>query len=136
MTEAELLADAATDVSPIAGTGLFATAPIPAGTVVARLATAPGTVSDLGRINHSCDPNLGWADERTLVAMRDIGVGAELTTDYALTLDAPGALVWCHCGTYRCRQVVEGEDWQIPQLQQRYAGWWAPRLAERISAHS
>lgn len=136
MTGIDLVAATAVDASPIAGKGLFAVSAIPAGTVVATFADEPNDVSDLGPVNHSCDPNLGWHDQRTLVAMRDIGAGAELTTDYALALDRPGALVWCHCNTYRCRQVIEGEDWQIPQLQQRYAGWWAPRLAERISAQS
>lgn len=136
MTGIDVVADTTVEVSPIAGKGLFAAAAIPEGAVVARLTAPPADVADLGPVNHSCDPNLGWRDERTLVAMRDVGAGAELTTDYALALDRPGALVWCHCGTYRCRQVVEGEDWQIPQLQERYAGWWTPRLAERISAQS
>ena len=120
--------------SPIAGKGLFATAPIALGSAVARWQEPPTLVSGFGRINHSCDPNLGWADDRTLVAMRDIPVGTELVTDYALAIDAPSALLWCHCDTYRCRQVVEGDDWRIPQLQQRYAGYWTPVIAKRIAA--
>jgi hypothetical protein len=42
----------------------------------------------------------------------------------------------CHCETYRCRQVIEGTDWQIPQLQKRYAGMCAPdvqRLIDRVT---
>jgi hypothetical protein len=42
----------------------------------------------------------------------------------------------CHCETYRCRQVIEGTDWQIPQLQRRYAGWFAPVVQQRIDAAS
>jgi hypothetical protein len=120
--------------SPIAGMGLFATVPLPSGAVLLRFDAPPHTPADFSPVNHSCEPNLGWVDERTLVALRDIDRGAELTTDYALALDTGGALVWCHCGTYRCRQVVEGDDWRIPQLQQRYAGAWAPHVAERIEA--
>ena len=35
-------------------------------------------------INHSCEPNVGFAGNTVLVAMRDISPGEELTTDYAL----------------------------------------------------
>ena len=35
-------------------------------------------------INHSCEPNVGFAGDIVLVAMRDISPGEELTTDYAL----------------------------------------------------
>src|SRR5919108_5525544 len=34
-------------------------------------------------INHSCEPNVGFAGNIVLVAMRDIPEGEELTTDYA-----------------------------------------------------
>lgn len=120
--------------SPIAGRGLFATVAVPRSSVVATFAAPPTSVADFGRINHSCDPVLGWADDHTLVAVHDVEAGSELTTDYALALDSPEPLVWCRCDTYRCRQVIEGDDWRIPQLQQRYAGLWAPRIAERIAA--
>ncbi len=38
----------------------------------------------------------------------------------------------CHCETYRCRQMVTGDDWRIPQLQQRYAGSWVPLIQRLI----
>jgi hypothetical protein len=115
--------------SPIAGIGLFTAQPIPAGTTV--LTCAP---VDFGGLNHSCDPNLGWADDATLTAVRDIAAGEELTVDYATAITDPAFVLYCHCGTYRCRQVIEGTDWQIPQLQTRYAGRWAPRVQRRIDA--
>jgi hypothetical protein len=82
--------------------------------------------------NHSCEPNLGWSDQVTLVAMRDIAADEELTTDYATSTGAADFVMMCHCETYRCRQVIEGTDWQIPQLQQRYDGFWTPALQRRI----
>ena len=88
----------------------------------------------MGPVNHSCDPTLGWVDERTLVALRDVDAGTELTCDYATAVDDPQLLLRCHCDTYRCRQLIEGADWQIPQLQTRYAGHWTPRLQQRIDA--
>jgi SET domain-containing protein len=35
-------------------------------------------------LNHSCEPNVGFAGNIVLVAMRDISPGEELTTDYVL----------------------------------------------------
>lgn len=114
--------------SDIAGSGTFADTALRAGDIAVRLGTDVATVDDLGTLNHSCDPNLGWADARTLVTRRDVAAGEELTLDYATVIADDGYVLWCHCETYRCRQVVEGTDHRIPQLQQRYAGHWAPRV--------
>jgi SET domain-containing protein len=118
-------ADAAAELRPsrIAGRGLFAVRAIPAGEAVDV---------DVDALNHSCDPELGWSATGALVAMRDVPPGAELTTDYALHVDDPDFVMVCHCETYRCRQMIEGTDWQIPQLQKRYAGFWAPAVQRRI----
>ncbi|HZC71958.1 MAG TPA: SET domain-containing protein [Jatrophihabitans sp.] len=111
--------------SPIAGRGLFTTAAIDAGAVVLEQ-------RGVGTLNHSCDPNLGWRSDDSLVALRDINAGDELTIDYATTVANPDFVMMCHCETYRCRQVIEGTDWQIPQLQKRYAGCWAPPVQRLI----
>ena len=121
-----------TGLSLIAGTGLRAVGAIAAGEPVARFAAAPQAVADLGPINHSCEPTLAWTDEHTLSAIRDVAAGEELTLDYATVVDDPVWVLWCHCETYRCRQVIEGTDWQIPQLQKRYAGHWHPAVQIRI----
>ncbi len=123
-----------TGLSLIAGTGLLATARIAAGELVVHFAATPKTVADLGPVNHSCEPTLAWTDERTLTALRDVEPGQELTLDYATVIDDPAWVLWCHCETYRCRQVIEGTDWQIPQLQKRYAGQWSPAVQIRIDA--
>ena len=117
--------------SAIAGRGLFATEQLPAGTVVLTIepGVRPGLRVDAlgtGFPNHSCDPNVGWLDERTLATMTEVAAGEELVTDYAMCLDDPTWFLRCHCPSYRCRQMVEGTDWRIPQLQRRYAGWLAP----------
>ena len=126
--------DVATRWSLIAGRGSFATAPIAAGTQVACFRIPPTAVAHLLRFNHSCEPNLRWSDEHALVAARDVASGDELTLDYATAVVDPGLALFCHCETYRCRQVIEGTDWQIPQLQTRYAGWFAPAVQARIDA--
>jgi hypothetical protein len=113
--------------SRIAGRGLLAGEPIAVGAVVLEQV-------GIGTLNHSCDPNLGWVDHTTLVAIRDVAAGEELTIDYATVIADTAFLLVCHCETYRCRQVIEGTDWQIPQLQQRYAGRFAPSVQRRIDA--
>lgn len=111
--------------SRVAGRGLFAAEPVAAGTVVLHQ-------DGIGALNHSCDPNLGWASDATLVAVRDLAEGDELTIDYATRITDPDFVMMCHCETYRCRQVIEGTDWRIPQLQKRYAGMWAPDVQRLI----
>ena len=117
--------------SDIAGRGTFATEDLPAGTTVLRLPEDEGEdVDALGATfpNHACDPNLGWDESGALVTMTDVAAGAELVTDYAMAIARADWFLRCHCPSYRCRQMVEGSDWQIPVLQQRYAGWWAPAV--------
>ncbi|GAB3450066.1 hypothetical protein GCM10027517_37080 [Phycicoccus ginsengisoli] len=108
--------------SDIAGRGLFATAPLAAGAAVE---------AEAALLNHSCDPTLAWSGG-VLVAFRDVAAGEELTVDYATTTTDPGMLVRCHCETYRCRQMVTGEDWRIPELQRRYAGHLAPEVQAAV----
>lgn len=138
-TEADAWVHPAVEVraSDIAGRGMFATAVIPAHTVILRLATAPVGSSALASLgaafpNHSCDPDLGWVDERALGAIADVPAGAELVVDYAMSIDEPDWFLRCHCPSYRCRQMVEGSDWRIPQLRQRYDGWWAPHVQRLV----
>jgi uncharacterized protein len=81
-------------------------------------------------INHSCEPNVGFAGNTVLAAMRDVEPGEELTTDYAL-FDSQPTTMQCGCGTPSCRGVITGDDWRDPVLQQRYAGWFSRYLADR-----
>ena len=85
-------------------------------------------------INHSCEPNCGMRGPVTVVAMRDILPGEELTFDYA-TVDGTAYDEFdCLCGTISCRGHVGGSDWAIPELWERYAGWFSPYLQRRIDA--
>jgi len=85
--------------------------------------------------NHSCDANLGMRGEITFVAMRDIRAGEELTHDWALT-DDDDYSIECKCGSPNCRKILTGKDWERPDLQQKYAGYFSPYLAKKISARS
>jgi len=85
--------------------------------------------------NHSCDPNLGVRGQITFVAMRNIRAGEELTHDWAMT-DDDDYSVECNCGVPNCRKIPSGKDWQRPELQARYAGYFSEYLAKKIANKS
>ena len=64
------------------------------------------------KLNHSCEPNVGFGGNIVLVAMSDIEAGEELSTDYALFDDYEGSMD-CNCGRAACRRRIDG-DWQRP----------------------
>jgi SET domain-containing protein len=82
--------------------------------------------------NHSCTANLGMRGEITFVALRDIRAGEELTHDWCVT-DDDDYSVTCTCGSSQCRGTLTGKDWQRPELQKRYAGYFSAYLAEKIA---
>ena len=82
--------------------------------------------------NHSCDPNLWLVDALTEVARREIAVGEELTFDYTLATVVPWQMP-CRCGAARCRGVITGDDWRLPELQARYRGHFSPFIEARIA---
>lgn len=86
--------------------------------------------------NHSCDPNAGFKGQIVLVAMRPIQPGEEITFDYAMCLHpAPGVPRYemqCQCSKPNCRKVITEDDWQIPDLQRRYDGYFQWYLQEKI----
>jgi hypothetical protein len=83
-------------------------------------------------LNHSCEPNVGFAGNVVLVAMRDIGPGEELTTDYAL-FDEHGSEMVCQCRAPTCRGTISGQDWQRPDLQRRYGRYFSCYLLRRFA---
>lgn len=83
-------------------------------------------------LNHSCDPNVGVVGQIVYRAMRDIKPDEELTFDYA-TGDDDDWDMDCACGAPDCRRRVTGKDWQKPDVQQRYHGWFADYLTKKIA---
>lgn len=60
--------------------------------------TLPDVESPVNRINHSCKPNAGLVGIHgvTMIALRDIDAGEEITFDYRpVTLMPVGAMCWC-----------------------------------------
>ena len=87
-------------------------------------------------LNHSCDSSLWLKDPFTLTARRDVQPGEELTIDYAL-FEADGdqvVLSNCNCGAASCRLNITGRDWQLPDIQERYAKHFSPLINAKIVA--
>ena len=82
-------------------------------------------------LNHSCEPNVGVDGQISYVSMRKIKTGEELLLDYAMIDDYEGHMA-CNCGASSCRQVINGKDWKNPELQSRYAGYFASFIQKKI----
>ncbi|PZR74549.1 MAG: hypothetical protein DLM52_09240 [Chthoniobacterales bacterium] len=83
--------------------------------------------------NHSCDANLGLRGNIIFVALRPIRAGEELTHDWCAT-DDDSYSVECKCGAADCRKLLTGKDWQKPELQGKYAGYFSWYLEQKIAA--
>ncbi len=85
-------------------------------------------------LNHSCDPNLWMQGIKTLVAIRDIKAGEEITSDYALWEgDENKTSDWvCKCGSKNCRTHYTGKDWKNKELQNKYFPHFSPLINKKI----
>ncbi len=93
---------------------------------------APDRPEPADYVNHSCSPTAGLVGQITLVALRDIMADEEICFDYATSDGSPYDEFECACGAADCRGRVTGLDWQRPDLQTRYAGYFSPYLQRRI----
>jgi SET domain-containing protein len=93
-----------------------------------------GEIDDMSVfINHSCDPNVGFRGQVIYVAMRDIKAGEELFHDYSMER-SDDYFLDCHCGSPKCRHQVTGQDWRLPELQERYGRYFSVYLRQKIDA--
>ena len=89
-------------------------------------------VQDADHYNHSCDPNCGFKESLTIVAMRDIAAGEELTVDYAMADSFAYYQLKCRCGSPACRGVVTYKDWKNPVLQEKYKDYFSDYIKKKI----
>jgi hypothetical protein len=110
--------------------GVFAIQPIKKGELIAIFGGA--VIGQGDYFNHSCDANAGLVGQITLYALRDIRVGEQVCFDYAMSDCSPYDEFDCQCGAHNCRRQITGNDWQIKELQDRYAGYFAPHIQRHI----
>ncbi len=94
--------------------------------------TAEEVEANILCLNHSCRPNVGVRGQITFVAIREIPAGSELTVDYAMIDGDPAERMDCACGAPECRKVITGSDWRLPELQQRYKGYFSRYIQDRF----
>jgi SET domain-containing protein len=87
-------------------------------------------------VNHSCEPNCGFADGLNLVALRDIAADEELTWDYGTAIDEDDFAGFpCDCGAVACRGRVVSFRHLTPQVQRRLRPWLLPYLRAKYFPH-
>jgi uncharacterized protein len=84
--------------------------------------------------NHSCEPNTGLQGQIAVVAMREILPGEEVTFDYAMSDSSDYDEFDCACGMASCRGQITGDDWKLPELWEKYDGYFSPYIADKILA--
>ena len=83
--------------------------------------------------NHSCQPNAGFRDSITLVAMTTIQPGEEVTFDYCMCMTSTILRLKCACGDTHCRKIIRGSDWKKLELQARYKDYFVPYIQDKIA---
>lgn len=93
--------------------------------------SAPLKENQRGYINHSCDCNLGMANDRTMIAIKDISIGEEVTIDYGFFESHMTWKMPCNCNSINCRKTITGRDYLIfrETEQEQYL---SPYLKKRI----
>jgi len=95
-----------------------------------------GSADGVFNVNHSCEPTCGFRGQITLISIRDLEAGEEITFDYAMTDVGSSEEGWekmaCFCRKKLCRSNVSGSDWKLPELQERYRGYFSPYVQELI----
>ena len=89
--------------------------------------TSRDELEDVGVFNHSCQPNCGFSNSITLVAMRNIEKGEELTFDYAFC-ESTIKEFKCNCTSKSCREFIKPTDWKMPEIQNKFGKYFSPYL--------
>lgn len=82
-------------------------------------------------INHLCEPNAGFLDTITIVAIKDIDAGEEIGWDYAFS-QTNFPPFECRCGQNNCRQIIKPDDWKIKSIQNKYGNYFSPYLKKKF----
>ena len=83
-------------------------------------------------LNHACEPNAAFRG-LTLVAMRAIRAGEEITFHYATTECDMAEPFRCRCGSPLCLGEIRGFRHLPPAALERLRPWCAPHLLARLA---
>ena len=62
-------------------------------------------------LNHSCEPSTAIGGTKSLVALKDIKCGEEITIDYSVTDPDPLWEMKCACNTPTCRKIIRSIEY-------------------------
>lgn len=88
-------------------------------------------IEHTGACNHSCDPNVGFSNQVTLIAIKNISSGEELTWDYAFC-ESFFKPFKCKCGSKNCRKIIKPSDWKNKKIQKKYGKYFSPYLKKKM----
>lgn len=71
-------------------------------------------------INHSCNPNAGIKGKVSIVAMRNIKKGEEITIDYSITEAEKLWHMKCNCGNKNCRKKIKSIQFLPEKIYIKY----------------
>ncbi len=88
---------------------------------------------EITKVNHSCNPNCGIslnkAGAHDFIAMHTIGIGDEVTFDYAMRNYIIEHFPYkCCCGARNCRGSITGWKDLPESFKSKYKGYVAPYL--------
>jgi hypothetical protein len=92
--------------------------------------TSRKEIEDQGVVNHSCEPNAGFQNQITLIAMSEIILGEEITFDYAFSESFMEGFE-CKCGRSNCRKKITEDDWKIKSIREKYEEYYSPYLKKK-----
>jgi SET domain-containing protein len=82
-------------------------------------------------LNHSCNPTAGVKGKVSIVALKDIKEGQEITIDYS-TIE--GDALWempCDCGEKKCRRLIRGIQYLPKKTFDTYMPY-VPKYFQRL----
>ena len=87
-----------------------------------------GPIDGGAYINHSCMPNVGLANDRTMVAISEIKKDKEIFIDYSTFVSKAAWSMECGCRSRLCRKTISGGDHENPEFRERMGKWFSPYL--------
>ena len=82
-------------------------------------------------INHSCNPNAGSRGKVTVVAMKRIKKGEEITIDYSTTEEDHYWRMKCNCGSKNCRKIIRSVQFLPEKIFRQYEPY-IPKYLQRF----
>ncbi len=71
-------------------------------------------------LNHSCNPNSAIKGKVTLVALKDITAGEEITIDYSIIEADPRWYMKCNCKEPNCRGIIRSIQFLPEAIYKKY----------------